>query len=58
VTGAVAGILEVVLQVPITSASNAAPLLLNIGGATSQAGVTIAIKAPVRAASSGRENNQ
>ena len=58
VTGAVAGILEVVLQVPTTSASNAAPLLLNIGGATSQAGVTVAIKAPVRAASSERESNQ
>ena len=58
VTGAVAGIIEVVLQVPTTSASNAAPLLLNIGGAASQAGVTIAIKAPVRAGSSERENNQ
>ena len=58
VTGAVAGIIEVVLQVPTTSASNAAPLLLNIGGATSHAGVTIAIKALVRAGSSERENNQ
>jgi uncharacterized protein (TIGR03437 family) len=55
VTGAVPGILEVVLQVPTLPASNAAPLLLNIGGATSQAGVTIAVKAPVRAE---RESNQ
>jgi len=39
----------VVLQVPPTTpATNAAPVLLNIGGATSQAGVTIAVKAPAR----------
>ncbi len=49
VTGSVPGILEVVLQVPPTTpATNAAPVLLNIGGATSQAGVTIAVKAPAR----------
>jgi uncharacterized protein (TIGR03437 family) len=46
VTGAVAGILEVVLQVPATLASGSvAPVVLNIGGATSQTGVTLAIKA-------------
>jgi uncharacterized protein (TIGR03437 family) len=46
VTGAVAGILEVVLQVPTTLASaSAAPVVLNIGGATSQTGVTLAVKA-------------
>jgi uncharacterized protein (TIGR03437 family) len=45
VTGAVPGILEVVLQVPATLGStSAAPVLLNIGGATSQAGVTLSVK--------------
>jgi uncharacterized protein (TIGR03437 family) len=45
VPGAVAGVLEVVLQVPATSPSaSAAPLVLNIGGAASQAGVTISVK--------------
>jgi uncharacterized protein (TIGR03437 family) len=46
VTGSVPGILEVALQVPTTLApAGAAPLVLNIGGATSQSGVTISVKA-------------
>jgi uncharacterized protein (TIGR03437 family) len=53
VTGAVAGIVEVVLQVPATLASaSAAPVALNIGGAASQAGVTLSVKGAAQGASS------
>ena len=42
--GLVAGVLQVNLQVPQTLASgNAVPVVLNIGGATSQTGVTIVV---------------
>jgi uncharacterized protein (TIGR03437 family) len=45
IPGAPAGILEVVLQVPATlSTASAAPVVLNIGGAASQVGATIAVK--------------
>jgi hypothetical protein len=47
VTGAVPGIIEVALQVPATVATSAsAPLVLAIGGAASQTGVTISVKGP------------
>jgi uncharacterized protein (TIGR03437 family) len=47
VTGAVPGIVEVALVVPSTVAtSSAAPLVLTIGGAVSQTGVTVAVKNP------------
>ena len=43
--GLVAGVLQVNLQVPQTLPSgNAVPVVLNVGGATSQASVTIAVK--------------
>jgi len=43
--GLVAGVLQVNLQVPQALAfGNAVPVVLNIGGATSQTGVTIAVK--------------
>jgi uncharacterized protein (TIGR03437 family) len=45
IAGAVAGLLQVKLQVPTTLApANAAPVVLNIGGAASQAGVTLSIR--------------
>jgi uncharacterized protein (TIGR03437 family) len=45
VTGAVPGIVEVAVQVPATVATSAAaPLVLTIGGAASQTGVTISVK--------------
>lgn len=45
VTGSVPGIIEVALQVPAALAStSAAPVVLNIGGAASQTGVTLAVK--------------
>jgi uncharacterized protein (TIGR03437 family) len=59
VTGAVPGVLEVVLQVPATLASaSAAPVVLNIGGAASQAGVTLSIKGSAQAASSDRDTDR
>ena len=42
--GSVAGFLQVNLQVPITLPSGSAFVVLNIGGATSQTGVTIAVQ--------------
>jgi uncharacterized protein (TIGR03437 family) len=44
IPGAVPGVLQVTLQVPTTLTSgNAVPVVLNIGGATSQADVTLAV---------------